>query len=502
MNTSRRTDREISRTPRPERACRGIEELRRSALAAEEAFAAELDAVAPAMRECACNLVHYLAVRRHDVRVLQDDLARLGLSSLGRMEAHVMASLHAVQEVLHEVLARAVPPDVAAPAAIQFDTGHALLAEHANRILGPASAGRRTRIMVTMPGEAADNPGIIRGLVEAGMQVMRINCAHDGPEVWERMVRHLRKAERDTGRRCLLSCDLAGPKLRTGPIALGPEVLKWRPVRDATRPAFVSCALPEVFTGVRVGEPILFDDGKIRGIGRGVAEDRLSVEVGFERLSEVQEEVLWLCEAAHVPVIWAAQVLEPLAKGGDALARRGHGCRDGQPRRVRDAEQGPLHPRDPALPHRRARAHGGTPAQEDGAAAQAARVGRDADAGPAGKGGAAGLKRAARAAHRHRGVMEVRYKGSVANIPKVDCHGDTKVCSCKRKKGRGPQRGRAPSHGERGRLLHRPVPGLLRRRHDGGLAAGRATGRSPARRRRAAGVACRKRRGLAGALIL
>jgi pyruvate kinase len=38
--------------------------------------------------------------------------------------------------------------------------------------------------------------------------------------------------------------------------------------------------------------------------------------VGFERLSEVQEEMLWLCEAAHVPVIWATQVLESLAKGG------------------------------------------------------------------------------------------------------------------------------------------------------------------------------------------
>ena len=40
-------------------------------------------------------------------------------------------------------------------------------------------------------------------------------------------------------------------------------------------PAFVSCTLPEVFTGVRVGEPILFDDGRIRGTIRGVAEDRL-----------------------------------------------------------------------------------------------------------------------------------------------------------------------------------------------------------------------------------
>jgi pyruvate kinase len=40
------------------------------------------------------------------------------------------------------------------------------------------------------------------------------------------------------------------------------------------------------------------------------------VECGFERLAEVQEEILWICEAAHVPVIWATQVLETLAKEG------------------------------------------------------------------------------------------------------------------------------------------------------------------------------------------
>ncbi|HSY41639.1 MAG TPA: pyruvate kinase, partial [Polyangia bacterium] len=47
-----------------------------------------------------------------------------------------------------------------------------------------------------------------------------------------------------------------------------------------------------------------------------VARGDLAVEVGFERLAEVQEEILWLCEAAHVPAIWATQVLEGLAKKG------------------------------------------------------------------------------------------------------------------------------------------------------------------------------------------
>jgi pyruvate kinase len=47
-----------------------------------------------------------------------------------------------------------------------------------------------------------------------------------------------------------------------------------------------------------------------------IARGDLAVEVGFERLSEVQQEILWLCEAAHVPVIWATQILEGLAKKG------------------------------------------------------------------------------------------------------------------------------------------------------------------------------------------
>ncbi len=41
-----------------------------------------------------------------------------------------------------------------------------------------------------------------------------------------------------------------------------------------------------------------------------IARGDLAVEVGWERMAEVQEEILWLCEAAHVPVIWATQVLD------------------------------------------------------------------------------------------------------------------------------------------------------------------------------------------------
>ena len=61
---------------------------------------------------------------------------------------------------------------------------------------------------------------------------MRVNCAHDGPDAWSAMIEHLRRAERKHGRFCRVSFDLAGPKLRTGPVAPGPEVLRFKPSRD------------------------------------------------------------------------------------------------------------------------------------------------------------------------------------------------------------------------------------------------------------------------------
>lgn len=49
-------------------------------------------------------------------------------------------------------------------------------------------------------------------------------------------------------------------------------------------------------------------------LGVMIARGDLAVEIGYERLAEMQEEILWLCQAAHVPVIWATQVLENLVK--------------------------------------------------------------------------------------------------------------------------------------------------------------------------------------------
>jgi pyruvate kinase len=55
---------------------------------------------------------------------------------------------------------------------------------------------------------------------------------------------------------------------------------------------------------------------RVPSCGIMIARGDLAVECGYERLAEVQEEILWICEAAHIPVIWATQVLETLAQTG------------------------------------------------------------------------------------------------------------------------------------------------------------------------------------------
>ncbi len=51
-------------------------------------------------------------------------------------------------------------------------------------------------------------------------------------------------------------------------------------------------------------------------VGVMIARGDLALELGFERLAEVQEEIVELCRAAHVPVVWATQVFEELVKQG------------------------------------------------------------------------------------------------------------------------------------------------------------------------------------------
>ncbi len=396
------------------------------------------------------NLLQYLALRGHDLRVLQDPLVALGLSSLGGSEGHVQASVDAVLDTLGAVAHR--PQQTrSTPPPIEFARSRKVLAARTAGLLGPVPRQRPTRIMVTMPTEAAHDPALVREMLVAGMDCMRINCAHDDENKWHAMLDNLRLAEDETQRTARVAVDLPGPKLRTGPLArssasdkkgnylrlgIGDRLLLLRDADVATsdpdgpQPPQIGCSMKEAFTVTRRGHHVWLDDGKLGGIVEMVGEDSielritsaaakgsklragkginlpdavldvdllgahshdalrfaaecadivelsfvsratevqrvsayldehsrpqvgmilkietrrafehlpgmllaalgterpagvmiargdLAVECGYERLAEVQEEILWLCQAAHLPVVWATQVLDQLAKTG------------------------------------------------------------------------------------------------------------------------------------------------------------------------------------------
>ncbi|MFN8021827.1 MAG: pyruvate kinase [Acidimicrobiales bacterium] len=524
----------------------------RSSLA--RAVVEQADAIArvhPSHRSSAANLVQYVELRRRDARGLQARLAAHGLSSLGRSESHVLDAVETVLGVVARLRGHDAPP---ATAPIDLLGGHSRLEVNTTALLGPPPPHRTTRIMVTMPGDAADDPHLVDRLADEGMDLARINCAHDDPATWAAIAARVREATTTNGRRPRVAMDLAGPKLRTGPILPAPGVVRVSPTRDrygrVTSPALVrlvgteapepgpadpasvvplddsswirrrtvgerisfvdargaerhwdvvdsdaavctvtgtttsyltagtalvvgedhvhvaplppaeqwhrvqhhdrivllrhdrptapvspggphevSCTLPEALDHVHLGDRVWFDDGKIGGIvsdvgaagveirvtdvrpggaklradkginlpdsdldlgaltpqdladldavvehadfvnlsfvrrpsdvaelrarladhgaddigivlkienraaferlpdllleamvgpvvGVMIARGDLAVELGFERLAEVQEEILWVCEAAHVPVIWATQVLDTMARTG------------------------------------------------------------------------------------------------------------------------------------------------------------------------------------------
>ncbi|MBF0349701.1 MAG: pyruvate kinase [SAR324 cluster bacterium] len=531
--------------------------------ALETRFETEIQAVSKNYEKSIRNLLHYMALRQEDIREFQNQLSSYGLSSLGRVESHVQHSMIKVMNMIDYILGR-IPEFARKTPPVDYKGGKDYLELHTRNLLGK-SEHRPVSIMVTMPSQAADHYQLVRELVASGMDVMRINCAHDDPAVWEKMIENLRKAERELSRSCKVFMDLGGPKIRTGAIGPGPQVVKIRPVRDekgktitpATvylvadktenfitdisipqlpvskkflkklstdvvleckdlrgkkrklkvvkveynhclletsqtcyvgpgtelfsiskkhsqlsvdsakirnlpakeqslmlkdgdtlfllaepvpgknaeyddagkliEPAQISCTMPEVFQNLKKEERVYFDDGKIAGVIQSISKKQIKVEItsaevsklsadkginfpdselnmhsltekdlqdldfvtknadvigysfvqrpedilklheelakrnadkvgivlkietrkafenlprllltgmrraplgvmiargdlaiecGFERMAEVQEEILWICEAAHVPVIWATQVLENLAKTG------------------------------------------------------------------------------------------------------------------------------------------------------------------------------------------
>ena len=137
-----------------------LQPIRLEVLEAEQHFRTELDHVYSGNLQSARNLVDYLCLRRHDIRELQEDLGRLALSSLGRLESHVIATLDALLDLLHKLVGKNWNGRAIEETFAEYDSGSLLLEKHTVNALGEAPAERNVRIMVTMPREAADDPNL------------------------------------------------------------------------------------------------------------------------------------------------------------------------------------------------------------------------------------------------------------------------------------------------------------------------------------------------------
>ena len=196
---------------------------------------ATLAAIAPRFQASAINLLHFIAFHRNNHPGLQMAMREAGLCSLGGCDGHLHASLSTVIGVLQKLegLPAEPPSASAAPSSLG---GPALMKAHGERLLGgqlgKESATRAAAIMVTLPALATKQADLIAELVEAGMDIARINCGHDGAEVWQELVALVRSAAAAAGRDVRIAIDLAGPKIRIGPLPSQPGVVDARPQRN------------------------------------------------------------------------------------------------------------------------------------------------------------------------------------------------------------------------------------------------------------------------------
>src|SRR6187397_2599143 len=127
---------------------------------------------------------------------------------------------------------------------------------------------RRAKIVCTL-GPATATPGGVRALVDAGMDVARINRSHGTYAEHEAAFAEVRKASHETGRAVGVLVDLQGPKIRTGLFADGPVTLVNGQrftitvddiPGDGDRVSTTYHGLPG---DVRPGDPLLIDDGRV-----------------------------------------------------------------------------------------------------------------------------------------------------------------------------------------------------------------------------------------------
>lgn len=242
-------------------------------------------------KESAKNLLAYLALRRRDIRDLQSELSSWGLSSLGRSESRALFTLESVIKRLSSTLETEVNIDQ--PLISHSTAGRERLNQNTRAFFGESSKDRNTRIMVTMPTEAESDEKLIRQLIQSGMNIARINAAHDNPEIWKSMIDTIHEVAEEENTSIKILMDIAGPKIRTDwvftrfkkpKVKAGDLVRMTRnysmlPALDDDIKVTVGCSIANIFNQLAQGDPVLLDDGSVEMIVESVSNDEAILKV-------------------------------------------------------------------------------------------------------------------------------------------------------------------------------------------------------------------------------
>ena len=180
------------------------------------------------------NLLAYLALRENDLHELQNLLAEEGLSSLGRIEANVF---HHLEKVLgHLGVQKEWKAEIHRP---NSSDATLLSDQRTARVLGKTMHDRHTNIMVTLDVAMLETPEIMEELLLNGMDLARINCAHDSKSEWKLLIDALKRAEEKIHNQglygeqiCKIYMDLGGPKIRIGQFEKEERPLKIAATKD------------------------------------------------------------------------------------------------------------------------------------------------------------------------------------------------------------------------------------------------------------------------------
>ncbi len=127
----------------------------------------------------------------------------------------------------------------------------------------------KTKIVCTI-GPASESPEILKRMIQAGMNVARINFSHGNFSGHRKVIDTIRQVARNTGRRIAIMADLPGPKIRIGQLASEPIELKPDDLFTLTTETVqgdiqkVSVAFPRLPQAVKPGNTIFLNDGFIQ----------------------------------------------------------------------------------------------------------------------------------------------------------------------------------------------------------------------------------------------